>query len=103
MHAPLWLWIAFNLGVLVILALDLGVFHRKAHATTMREAAMWTTVWVTLSALFAASLIDADEGELVEFKQTVRWSVKENKLDKDVERSAVKTVAAFLNSHTRTS
>ncbi len=50
-----------------------------------------------------ASLIDADEGELVEFKQTVRWSVKENKLDKDVERSAVKTVAAFLNSHTRTS
>ena len=46
-----------------------------------------------------ASLIDADEGELVEFKQTVRWSVKENKLDKDVERSAVKTVAAFLNSH----
>ena len=34
----LWLWIGFNLFVLAMLALDLGVFHRKAHGVTMREA-----------------------------------------------------------------
>lgn len=52
METPLWIWIAFNAGVLAMLALDLGVFHRKAHAVSLREAAAWTVVWVTLSVLF---------------------------------------------------
>jgi tellurite resistance protein TerC len=54
MNAPLWLWGAFNAGVLVVLALDLGIFNRKAHRIKLREAATWTVVWVTLSLAFAA-------------------------------------------------
>jgi tellurite resistance protein TerC len=43
------LWIGFNLCVLLILAVDLGLFNRKAHAITLREAAVSSAVWVTLS------------------------------------------------------
>jgi tellurite resistance protein TerC len=42
----------FLLLVLVLLALDLGVFHRKAHAVSIREAAGWSVVWVTLALSF---------------------------------------------------
>ena len=45
-------WVGFNAFVLVLLALDLGVFHRRAHAVGMREAAIWSAVWVTLALLF---------------------------------------------------
>ena len=45
-------WIAFNLFVAAMLALDLGVFHRKAHVIGMREALGWTAMWVTLGLLF---------------------------------------------------
>jgi tellurite resistance protein TerC len=48
----LWLWIGFNLFVLLMLALDLGVFHRKAHAVTFKESMAWTVVWITLAMLF---------------------------------------------------
>jgi tellurite resistance protein TerC len=47
-----WFWVAFNLFVLAILAIDLGVFHRKAHTVTLREAGIWTGVWVTLALVF---------------------------------------------------
>src|SRR5215218_5787042 len=49
-------WLGFTAFVLVMLALDLGVFHRKAHAVTLREAATWSVVWVTLSMLFNLGL-----------------------------------------------
>jgi tellurite resistance protein TerC len=42
----------FLMLVFVLLALDLGVFHRKAHAVSIREAAGWSVVWVTLALLF---------------------------------------------------
>lgn len=48
----LWLWVGFNLFVLAMLALDLGVFHRKAHSVSVREAATWSVVWISLSLLF---------------------------------------------------
>lgn len=48
----IWPWLAFNALVLVLLALDLGVFHRKAHAVSVREAGIWSAVWVALSLLF---------------------------------------------------
>jgi tellurite resistance protein TerC len=51
---PLWVWAAFLGGVLGVLALDLGVFNRKAHVVTAKEAAIWTGVWVTLGLAFAA-------------------------------------------------
>jgi tellurite resistance protein TerC len=50
------LWIGFIAFILVMLALDLGVFHRKAHVVKPREAAIWVGVWVTLALIFAAGL-----------------------------------------------
>jgi tellurite resistance protein TerC len=47
-----WLYGAFLAGVLVLLALDLGVFHRHAHTVTFREAAAWSAVWISLALLF---------------------------------------------------
>ena len=52
----LTLWILFNVFVLLMLALDLGVFHRKAHVVSLREAAAWSTVWVVLALLFNAGI-----------------------------------------------
>jgi tellurite resistance protein TerC len=46
------LWIFFNLFVLAMLALDLGVFHRKSHEVSVREALTWTCVWITLAMIF---------------------------------------------------
>ncbi|MGB2676207.1 MAG: TerC family protein [Candidatus Acidiferrum sp.] len=51
MGTPL-LWFAFNLFVLIAIALDLGVFHRKAHKVGFREAALWSFVWVGLAVGF---------------------------------------------------
>ena len=48
----LWLWIGFNVFVLFMLALDLGVFHRKAHVVTFKESISWTVVWVALAMVF---------------------------------------------------
>ena len=53
---PIWLWVGFNLFVLAILALDLGVFHRKAHALSLKEASIWSVVWITLAMVFNAGL-----------------------------------------------
>ena len=48
----LLLWIAFNVFVLGMLALDLGVFHRKAHAVSIKEASTWSVIWIALALLF---------------------------------------------------
>jgi tellurite resistance protein TerC len=48
----IWLWVGFNVFVLALLALDLGVFHRKAHAVSVREATIWSVIWISLSMLF---------------------------------------------------
>jgi tellurite resistance protein TerC len=53
MGTPL-LWFAFNLFVLIAIALDLGVFHRKAHKVGFREAALWSFVWVGLALGFGS-------------------------------------------------
>jgi len=47
-----WFYAGFTCLVLFLLALDLGVFHRKAHAVSFKEASTWTVVWVTLALLF---------------------------------------------------
>jgi len=53
METSLWVWIAFNLFVIVMLALDLGVFHRNAHEVSVKEAGIWSIVWIALSLVFA--------------------------------------------------
>ncbi len=45
-------WIGFNAFILAMLALDLGVFHRKGHTVTLRESLAWTAVWIALALLF---------------------------------------------------
>jgi tellurite resistance protein TerC len=44
-----WIWIVFNLFILVMLALDLGVFHRKSKVLSIKEASGWVAAWVTLA------------------------------------------------------
>lgn len=46
------LWISFNVFVVLMLILDLGVFHRKSHEISVKEALIWTGVWVFLAFLF---------------------------------------------------
>jgi len=48
----LTLWIAFNAAVALLLLLDLGIFHRRAHAISIREAALESAAWVALSVAF---------------------------------------------------
>ena len=43
---------AFTLGVLAVLAIDLGVFHRQAHVVSFRESVAWSVVWVALALAF---------------------------------------------------
>ena len=45
-------WIGFNVFVLLMLALDLGVFNRKAHVVSVKEALTWSGVWISLALAF---------------------------------------------------
>ncbi len=51
-----WFYLAFLGGVLILLALDLGVFHREAHEVSFREAATWSAAWVGLALAFGYGL-----------------------------------------------
>ncbi len=51
-----WFYGLFTLFVLLMLALDLGVFHRKTHAVSFKEASIWSIVWVSLAMLFNSVL-----------------------------------------------
>jgi len=50
------LWAGFIAFVLAMLAIDLGIFHKKAHEVTLKEAAIWSAVWIGLAALFNAGV-----------------------------------------------
>jgi tellurite resistance protein TerC len=52
MGENIYFWIGFNAFVFIMLALDLGVFHKKLHRVPVREAVIWTAVWITLAMLF---------------------------------------------------
>lgn len=49
-------YLGFTLFVLLVLLLDLGVFHKKAHEISFKEASLWTVVWATLALAFSALL-----------------------------------------------
>jgi tellurite resistance protein TerC len=55
-EGTIWLWIGFNLFVLSLLALDLGVFHRHAHKVSIKEATIWSVVWITMAMVFNLGL-----------------------------------------------
>ena len=56
MTTTTWLWLGFNAFVLALLALDLGVFHRKSHTVGFKEALGWTVAWITLALCFNAGV-----------------------------------------------
>ena len=56
MNNQLPLWVGFNAFVLLMLALDLGVFHRKTHVVKVKEALIWSGVWISLAMAFNAGI-----------------------------------------------
>ena len=56
MHTSLH-WIAFNVFVVIAVALDLGVFHRKTHKILLREALLWSFAWIGLAVSFGLILL----------------------------------------------
>lgn len=50
------MWVGFNAFVLAMLALDLGVFHRKDHVVGAKEAGIWTVVWIAVALAFGGIL-----------------------------------------------
>ncbi|OLE55750.1 MAG: hypothetical protein AUG51_02130 [Acidobacteria bacterium 13_1_20CM_3_53_8] len=49
----IWAWIGFGAFILLMLAIDLGLFNRKAHSIKYREAAIWSAVWIALALIFS--------------------------------------------------
>lgn len=79
-EVPFIFWAGFLVFVLAMLALDLGVFNRKAHTISVAEAGRWTIVWVSLAMLFAVGLyfiaghnhaIDFLTGYVIEYSLSV--------------------------------
>ncbi|MGE5499712.1 MAG: TerC/Alx family metal homeostasis membrane protein, partial [Syntrophothermus sp.] len=63
-----YLWILFNIFVLLMLVLDLGVFHKKVHAVKIKEAVIWSVVWISLALIFNAGVYHyMGEQKAVEF------------------------------------
>ncbi len=47
-----WFYVGFTFFILVVLALDLGVFHKKAHEVSFKESSIWTAIWISMALLF---------------------------------------------------
>ncbi|MBS1766578.1 MAG: TerC family protein [Acidobacteria bacterium] len=58
--APWWAWLGFHLLILAMLALDLGILNRKAHAPSVKEAAAWSIAWIALALVFNAVIFKAE-------------------------------------------
>ncbi len=59
----IWVWLAFIAFVLLMLALDLGIFHREAHVVSVREALAWSAVWLGMGLAFAVFVYFAYDGQ----------------------------------------
>jgi tellurite resistance protein TerC len=77
---PVWVWAAFTVFVLSMLALDLGVFNKKSHTVSVKQALSWTAVWITLALIFcggvwrfmgAQSAVEFLTGYVVEYSLSV--------------------------------
>ena len=67
----IWIWAGFIGFVLLMLALDLGVFHRKAHVVSVKEALGWSMAWVTLGLSFSVFIYFAYEGHWLGLGTTI--------------------------------
>jgi tellurite resistance protein TerC len=65
MGTSIYFWIGFHIFVFIMLALDLGVFHRHTHKVPVKEAIIWSCVWITLALLFDLFIyLDNDFGKI---------------------------------------
>jgi tellurite resistance protein TerC len=63
MGTSIYFWIGFHVFVFSMLALDLGVFHKKTHIVPVKEAIIWSCVWISLALLFNLFIyLDPDFG-----------------------------------------
>lgn len=53
---PTWIWVAFNIFVIAMLIIDLKVFNREAHEISLKEALVWSGVWIALSLIFGVGV-----------------------------------------------
>jgi len=64
MGTSIYFWIGFHVFIFIMLALDLGVFHKHTHKVSVKEAAVWSFVWITLALLFNLFIyLDPDFGK----------------------------------------
>ena len=52
MGVSIYFWIGFHLFIFTMLSLDLGVFHKKTHVVPVKEAILWSSIWILLALLF---------------------------------------------------
>ncbi|NUQ82301.1 MAG: TerC family protein [Bacteroidetes bacterium] len=52
MEITIWHWVIFNAFILILLLLDLGVFHRKSQTVTVKSALIWSAIWISLALVF---------------------------------------------------
>jgi tellurite resistance protein TerC len=65
MGTSIYFWIGFHVFVFLMLALDLGVFHKHTHKVPVKEAIIWSLVWITLALLFCLFIyLDKDFGKI---------------------------------------
>ena len=65
MGTSIYFWIGFHVFVFIMLALDLGVFHKHTHKIPVKEAIMWSCMWIFLALLFALFIyLDNDFGKI---------------------------------------
>lgn len=65
MGTSIYFWIGFHVFVFIMLALDLGVFHKHTHKVPVKEAIMWSSMWIFLALVFALFIyLDEDFGKI---------------------------------------
>ena len=69
-----WLYVVFTAGILGLLALDLGVFHRDARPVSVREAAGWSAIWISLALLFNRRCTSTSAGPSKATRSGPEWA-----------------------------
>lgn len=70
-------WVSFNVLILVLLALDLGVFNKKAHVIKLKEAALWSVFWIILGTSFGAFMW-FEEGSVIGMQYLTGYVVEKS-------------------------
>jgi tellurite resistance protein TerC len=81
MNLPTWLIVVFALTVVVMLLIDLGIFNKKSHSISNKEAVIWSCVWISLAMIFSALVYNyAGPTKFYEF-QSAYWIEKALSVD----------------------